>query len=89
MKLKFFSLVTVISIITTLMMAEVSTAQPNFLFDKMKDIRDRVEDREDVRDRFEDIKDNREDHRDDREDVRDRFDDLDFSSEQVPFPKRP
>jgi hypothetical protein len=75
MKLKFFSLITVISSITTLMMADVSTAQPNFLFDKIKDIRDRVEDREASRDRFEDTRDIREDRFDNREDIRDHFED--------------
>jgi hypothetical protein len=75
MQLKFLFLATVFSIITTLFVADVSTAQPKFLFDKIKDVRDRVENREDIRDRVE----NREDIRDrveNREDIRDRVDDI-------------
>lgn len=62
MQLKCFFLATVISVITTLFVADVSTAQPKFLFDKTKDIRDRVENRKDVRDRIDDRKDTRKEH---------------------------
>lgn len=70
------------------MMAEISIAQPNFLFDKIKDIRDGVEDREDVRDRFEDIKDNREDHRDEKDIREDRFDNREDIRDRLNSSKR-